>query len=252
MRGRVRPPPPRSGDIQMPNPTRSAPARVRARCVELASVFQSPLLEEPLGSGATTSVRRQHDELIGQAQAACRECPLIADCLYAAVVEHDVAGFVAGTTPAQRLADPAPAADHRGARGLRHPGRGDRAAPPGRPRRAAAAAERPSRREPGAPGPPARLLAVDGEAASAEASGARRAFAGPSRSSRPCAAVLAAAADVVGPPPAGGPRRRNHLALPASCSFGRCVRSSRCAPVTSGVQRENRTQRPILTGGRRA
>ena len=86
----------------MLNPTPSAPARVRARCVELASVFQSPLLEEPLGTGATTSARRQHAELIGRAQAACQECPLIAGCLYAAVVEHDVAGFVAGTTPAQR------------------------------------------------------------------------------------------------------------------------------------------------------
>ena len=83
----------------MPNPTPAAPARVRARCVELASVFQSPLLEEPLGSAAPTAVRRRHAELIGQAQAACRDCPLIAGCLYAAVVEHDVAGFVAGTTP---------------------------------------------------------------------------------------------------------------------------------------------------------
>ena len=86
----------------MPNPTPSVPARVRARCVELAAVFQSPLLEERLGSAAPTSARRRQAELIGQAQAACRECPLIAGCLYAAVVEHDVAGFVAGTTPAQR------------------------------------------------------------------------------------------------------------------------------------------------------
>ncbi len=86
----------------MPNPTPAAPARVRARCVELASVFQSPLLEEPLGSAAPIAVRRRHAELIGQAQAACRDCPLLEGCLYAAVVEHDVAGFVAGTTPKQR------------------------------------------------------------------------------------------------------------------------------------------------------
>ena len=86
----------------MPNPTLAAPARVRARCVELAPVFQSPLLEERLGAAAPASTRRQQAELIGQARAACNECPLIAGCLYTAVVEHDVAGFVAGTTPAQR------------------------------------------------------------------------------------------------------------------------------------------------------
>jgi hypothetical protein len=31
-----------------------------------------------------------------------RGCPLIVDCLYRAVVEYDVAGYVAGTTPSQR------------------------------------------------------------------------------------------------------------------------------------------------------
>jgi hypothetical protein len=40
--------------------------------------------------------------LITTAQAACHECPLIIDCLYRAVVEYDVAGYVAGTTAAQR------------------------------------------------------------------------------------------------------------------------------------------------------
>jgi AraC-like DNA-binding protein len=40
--------------------------------------------------------------LITTAQAACRACPLITDCLYRAIVEYDVAGYVAGTTPLQR------------------------------------------------------------------------------------------------------------------------------------------------------
>ena len=35
-----------------------------------------------------------------------------------------------------------------------------------------------------------------------------------------------------------------------SRSFERCVRSPRCTPVTSGVQREDRTQRPNSAGGR--
>ena len=36
------------------------------------------------------------------AQTACQACPLVVDCLYRAVVEYDVAGYVAGTTPSQR------------------------------------------------------------------------------------------------------------------------------------------------------
>lgn len=40
--------------------------------------------------------------LMSAAQTACRACPLIVDCLYRAVVEYDVAGYVAGTTPSQR------------------------------------------------------------------------------------------------------------------------------------------------------
>ena len=83
----------------MPQPTSSAPS---PRCVEFASVFQNPLLEEPPTSNATASVRRRYGELVGQAQRACHSCPLIEDCLYEAVVRHDVAGYVGGTTPIQR------------------------------------------------------------------------------------------------------------------------------------------------------
>ena len=54
-----------------------------------------------LGS-APSSVRRRFAELTRQAKAACTECPLLADCLYRAVVVYDVAGFVAGTTERQR------------------------------------------------------------------------------------------------------------------------------------------------------
>jgi hypothetical protein len=73
-----------------------------ARCIQLAAVFQDQLLEEPLPASAPGTVRRRQLALITTAQAACRECPLIIDCLYRAVVEYDVAGYVAGTTAAQR------------------------------------------------------------------------------------------------------------------------------------------------------
>jgi Transcription factor WhiB len=73
-----------------------------ARCIQLAAVFQNQLLEEPLPGGVSATVRRRQQALITTAQAACRECPLIVDCLYQAIVEYDVAGYLAGTTPSQR------------------------------------------------------------------------------------------------------------------------------------------------------
>ena len=73
-----------------------------ARCIELAAVFQDQLLEEWLPTSAPSTVRRQQQALITTAQAACRQCPLIIDCLYRAIVDYDVAGYVAGTTPPQR------------------------------------------------------------------------------------------------------------------------------------------------------
>ena len=73
-----------------------------ARCVALASVFHDQLLEEPLPVSAPAAVRRRQLGLIAAAQRACRACPLIVDCLYRAVVEYDVAGYAAGTTPPQR------------------------------------------------------------------------------------------------------------------------------------------------------
>ena len=83
----------------MPRPSGPAPL---PRCVELASVFQNPLLEEPPASGAPVPQRRRYSTLIARAEQACQDCPLIERCLYAAVVRHDVAGYVGGTTPAER------------------------------------------------------------------------------------------------------------------------------------------------------
>ena len=86
----------------MPTASASTVNHATARCIELATVFQDQLLEEPLPAGAPGAVRRRQLALITTARAACRECPVIIDCLYCAVVEHDVAGYVAGTMPPQR------------------------------------------------------------------------------------------------------------------------------------------------------
>jgi hypothetical protein len=75
-------------------------ARGAARCADHAELYQ--LLEEPPSPGAPAAVRRRHAEASARAEQICRSCPLFADCLYTAVVEHDVAGYVAGTDARQR------------------------------------------------------------------------------------------------------------------------------------------------------
>ena len=115
-----------------------------ARCIELAAVFQDQLLEEPLPASAPGVVRRRQLALIATAQTACRECPLIIDCLYRAVVEYDVAGFVAGTTPPQRAQIRRRLDITGGVRRLRQPRRSHASASPGQPQRGRTAAERQS------------------------------------------------------------------------------------------------------------
>jgi Transcription factor WhiB len=77
-------------------------SRARARCVELSAIFQDQLLEEPLPTSAPATLRHRQQAMITMAEAACRECPLITKCLYRAIVNYDVAGYVAGTMPTQR------------------------------------------------------------------------------------------------------------------------------------------------------
>ena len=72
-------------------------------CVELADVFQHPLVEERTRPTSAQERALQH-RLLRTADQACEQCPLLAQCLYRAVVEHDVAGQVAATSPAQRTA----------------------------------------------------------------------------------------------------------------------------------------------------
>jgi DNA-binding CsgD family transcriptional regulator len=71
-------------------------------CVEFASLFQNPLLEEPPAHGAPTDVRRRYNQLAREAYHVCAACPLLDECLYRSVVKVDVAGYAAATTPQQR------------------------------------------------------------------------------------------------------------------------------------------------------
>lgn len=79
------------------------PAR-RAGCVDSAELFQHPLMEEPPSSSASVEGRRTYAVLSRQAQNICAGCPIVTDCLFRAIVEHDVSGYVAGTTARQRAA----------------------------------------------------------------------------------------------------------------------------------------------------
>ncbi len=71
-------------------------------CLTVPGLFQDPLLEEPPTMSAAADVRRRHADLERAAEQLCLACPLLQPCLYRAVVQHDVAGYVAGTTQRQR------------------------------------------------------------------------------------------------------------------------------------------------------
>ncbi|HHV20682.1 MAG TPA: transcription factor WhiB [Propionibacterium sp.] len=73
-------------------------------CREFASLFQHPLLEEPPTGSAPSDQQRQYAMLARKAENLCRSCPLMQQCLYSAVVKHDVAGYAGGTTARQRMA----------------------------------------------------------------------------------------------------------------------------------------------------
>jgi hypothetical protein len=67
-------------------------------------LFLDPALESEPVASAPARVRRQYAALAAEATEVCASCPLLSACLYRAVVEYDVAGFVAGTTERQRSA----------------------------------------------------------------------------------------------------------------------------------------------------
>lgn len=68
-------------------------------CLRHKSLFQHELLDEP---PVTALERRQADAMTERATELCLACPLFTSCLFAAVVTHDIAGFVAATTEEER------------------------------------------------------------------------------------------------------------------------------------------------------
>jgi len=87
-------------ETSMPsNPAPAVPA-----CLEQATLFQDPLLEEPPALHAEPEVRRRYAKLERTAAGFCGSCPMFASCLYEAVVRHDIAGYVGGTTARERAA----------------------------------------------------------------------------------------------------------------------------------------------------
>ncbi len=83
--------------VDLSPPTATAPA-----CAGRADIFTDELLESPPAANACAEQRRRHAGLVAQAEEVCQSCPLLAGCLYRAVVEYDVAGYVAGTSERQR------------------------------------------------------------------------------------------------------------------------------------------------------
>lgn len=85
-------------------PAQPAAALEQTSCAANAALFQHPLLEDPPASSQLSAEdRRLQKALTARAEAVCSECPLMTACLYEAVVNHDVAGYVAGTTQRQRM-----------------------------------------------------------------------------------------------------------------------------------------------------
>lgn len=71
-------------------------------CLEFTSLYQHSLVEEPPTTSAPVEIRREYQMMTRKAANLCGACPLKNQCLYDAVVRHDVTGFAGGTTQRQR------------------------------------------------------------------------------------------------------------------------------------------------------
>ena len=141
---------------------------IEPACATSPDLFLHPLLEDPPADvAADPTLAARLDDLLRAGRTACAACPLFAECLYAAVVHRDVAGFVACTTPAERAGYPVLARHRRRGRGPRRRRGGARGAPSARPRGGAGGPGDRPRRLAGVPRTPARLLVVDDQAAPA-------------------------------------------------------------------------------------
>lgn len=70
-------------------------------CAAATEIFQHPLLEET-HVRLKAAQRTKQTMLRHRAERKCLSCPMLVRCLYAAIIEYNVAGYVAATTPRQR------------------------------------------------------------------------------------------------------------------------------------------------------
>ena len=74
-------------------------------CSTELDLYLHPLLEEPpVRSTAPKETWTEYERLVFAARRYCSPCPLLAPCLYKAVAETDVSGYVGCTTPRERTA----------------------------------------------------------------------------------------------------------------------------------------------------
>lgn len=72
-------------------------------CATNVDLYLHPLLEEPpVKSPASKEAWREYTSLVLTARESCSGCRLLADCLFKAVAQTDVAGYVGCTTPRER------------------------------------------------------------------------------------------------------------------------------------------------------
>lgn len=73
-------------------------------CATDLDLYLHPLLEEPPSrSTSSKELWSEYEQLVFRARESCSACPLLADCLYKAIVQTEVAGYVGCTTPRERL-----------------------------------------------------------------------------------------------------------------------------------------------------
>lgn len=72
-------------------------------CATDIDLYLHPLLDEPpVRSTVTQQTWQEYEALVARARVACSRCRLLADCLYKAVAQTDVSGYVGCTTPKER------------------------------------------------------------------------------------------------------------------------------------------------------
>lgn len=72
-------------------------------CATNPALYQHELLESPPVQSKVTQARwAEYREVLDEARAACAGCPLFVDCLYRAVAQVDVSGYVGCTTTRER------------------------------------------------------------------------------------------------------------------------------------------------------